>query len=62
MEDRNQRANTLRTLESVEAKVQSRAAQAQQHKMSVSQKFNSQCERVKSQHIRHKEETERMEL
>ena len=62
MEERNAKIETLRTLESVEAKVKRHHDKAQMHKLSMSQKFSSHCERIKNQGIRHKELQETREL
>ena len=52
----------MRTLETVEAKVNSHQVKAQQHKLSMSEKFSKDIERVMYQGSKHKEDQERVEL
>ena len=53
---------TIRTLETVEAKVNSHQVKAQQHKLSMSEKFSKDIERVMYQGSKHKEDQERVEM
>ena len=61
-EDKNSRLETIRTLETVEAKVNQHKERAMMHKLSMSEKFSKDCERVMYQGSKHREEQDRAEL
>ena len=61
-EDRTNRIETIRTLETVQAKVDYHHEKAKIYKASVGQKFSKDCERIMYQGQRHKEDQEKMQL
>ena len=52
----------MRTLETFEEKTKAHNERAQMHKLSLTQKFAKDCERIFYQGAKHKEEQERIEL